>query len=197
MRNGLFTWVLGLALVCGGCASAGSYVWVQDLPPDTTAASEYVIRVGDVVSIRVLNQDAASARSRVRSDGRIALPMVGDIDVAGRRPSALRKELEARLKDFLVAPSVTVNVDEPSALTVTVMGEVARPGIITIEPHSGLAQALALAGGLTDFADRDRIFVVRQSPKPMRVRVSWEAVTRGDPKAAAFVLAPGDVLVVE
>src|SRR5262245_15785804 len=91
----------------------GKYVWVKDLPPTSDfASSEYFIATGDVISVRVVNQDSMSTKAKVRADGRVALPLLGDVEVRGKKPSSLRAELEARLKEYIVAPSVTVNVEE-------------------------------------------------------------------------------------
>ena len=186
-----FAWISLIA-----CSGTGSYVWVNDVPAEPVT-SEYLIAVGDVVSVRVLNQDAMTTRGRVRADGRIALPILGDVEVRGKRPSALRAELEARYKDFFNAPSVTLNVDELQPLVVAVLGEVSRPGNASLEPNASVAQALAFAGGLTEFADRDRIFVVRSRPAPARIRFTYEALSRGEGHAATFALHVGDVVVVE
>jgi polysaccharide biosynthesis/export protein len=204
VRSKLSTW-LGLALVLAAlagsaCRGPGSYVWVNDLPADYTARPTeqgYLIRDGDVVSIRVFNQDALSTRAKVRSDGRIAMPALGDIEVRGRRPSALKSELEARLKDYVNAPSVTVSVEEFQPITVSVLGEVTKAGTFPLDPRASLAQVLASAGGLTDFASHDRIFVMRSQPHAIRVRFSYEDVTRGSPASAGFVLHDGDLVVVE
>lgn len=188
--------------VCVGC-SAGSFVWVKDLPKESASAStEYLINTGDTVSVRVLGaggsvQEAMSTRAKVRTDGRIAMPMLGDVEVRGKRPSAVRLEIEARLKEYLNGPSVTVNIDEFQPLTISVLGEVAHPGTFTIDPtQASVATLLANAGGLTEYADRDRIFVLRGAPSNQRIRFTWEAVSR-DPVATHFTLRPGDVVVVE
>src|SRR5579885_1143060 len=92
--------IVVLSLGAGACGPSGSYVWVKDLPPT-----------------------ADFSRAKVRNDGRIALPLLGDVEVRGKKPSALRAELEARLKEYIVAPSVTVNVEEIAPVTVSVLGE--------------------------------------------------------------------------
>lgn len=182
-----------------GCASSGNFVWVQDLPPDAFVQpeKEYLIRDGDLVSIRVFGQDPLSTRARVRSDGRIAMPAIGDVDVRGKRPSALRAELEARLKDYVNSPSVTVTVEEFQPINVSVLGEVQKQGIYAVDPRSTVAQVLAMGGGLTDYASRSGIYVVRKSPHPMRVRFTYDDVRRGDPRSQNFTLQAGDLLVVE
>jgi polysaccharide export outer membrane protein len=122
---------------------------------------------------------------------------LGEVNARGTRPSALRSEIEARLKDYVKEPSVTVNVDETHGMSVSVLGEVSRPGTYPVEPGAGVSQALAGAGGVTEFANRDRIFVVRGGPHPVRVRFTYDALTHGEEPASAFALRPGDVVVVE
>lgn len=180
-----------------GC-SAGTYVWVQDLPQSPAATpGDYLINTGDTVGIRVLGNDTMTTRAKVRTDGRVAIPILGDVEVRGKRPSAVRAELEARLKEYLNAPSVTVNVEEFQPVQVSVLGEVGHPGVYTIDPTASVATVLAAAGSLTEFADRDRIFVLRSSPSQQRIRFTWEGISRGDTASARFSLRPGDVIVVE
>jgi polysaccharide export outer membrane protein len=187
-----------LAAAPVGCAGPGEYVWFSEVARDAPPGSEYVIAVGDLVNIRVLNQEPMATRVRVRSDGRIGFPIIGEIEARGKRPGALRAELEARLKDFLVAPTVTVNVEEAQPVTVFLLGEVVRPGAYPVDPMTTtLAGAIALGCGLTEYASRDRIFIVRSSPKRQRIRFTWEAVSRGEGGAGAFPLHTGDLVVVE
>ena len=188
------------ALLAAGCSGTGSFVWVQELPREYTtrpAAGDYLIVDGDTVTIKVFNQEALSTHAKVRSDGRIAMPALGDIDVRGKRPTSLKGELEARLKDYVNAPSVTVTVDDFQPIVVSVLGEVSKVGIYPFHPRATVAEVLASAGGLTDYASRDRIFVVRTSPRPLRVRFTYDDVARGAPPSAGFVLRDGDLLVVE
>jgi polysaccharide export outer membrane protein len=185
-----------VASASAACAGPGKYVWYNALPPEALS-SEYLINVGDMVSIRVLNHEEMTTRVRVRADGRIALPIIGEVEARGIRPSALRSELEARLKDYIVAPSVTLNIDETQAAHFVVLGEVSHTGIFPLEPTTRLADAIALSGGLTEYASRDRIFIVRMTPMRLRIRFTYEAVLRDDGHAAAFRLHPDDVVVVE
>ncbi len=118
---------LALASAAAGCTSAGSYVWYSQLPPESPS-NEYLIAVGDILGMKVLGHEEMTVRERVRPDGRIAIPIVGEVEARGKRPGALRSELEARLKDYLVTPSVSVTVEEMTPLMVSVLGEVSRPG---------------------------------------------------------------------
>lgn len=190
---------LGLSTLALGCAGAGQYVWFKELPASEQQqiAGDYVIGIGDVINVRVYEQDNLSGELKVRSDGKIALPLAGEIVVAGKRPFELSREIEGRLKEFVVAPRVTVNVTEARAVTVTAVGEVATVGAITLEQPARLVDALAKAGGLNNYADASRIFVLRQFPSFRRIRFEWQAIERNEGGAAAFALRNGDVIVVE
>lgn len=186
--------ITAIALSLVACSGAGKYVWVNDLPAVSASPDEYRIRAGDLVSIIVFQQDAMSARARVRSDGKLAFPILGDIVVRGLRPADVKGQLEARLKEYVLTPHVTVSIEETQPIEVSVLGEVARPGIFTLKANATLAQALASAGGMTDFANRDRVFVIRP---PKRIRFTYEGIVRGEGRSATFVLEPGDLIVVE
>jgi polysaccharide export outer membrane protein len=180
------------------CSAPGQFVWYTDVPAEHGhAPGELVVHIGDTLSVRVLGHEDMGVKQKVRTDGRIAIPLIGEVEAQGKVPAALRAEIERRLKDYIVSPSVMVNLDEQQPLNVAVLGEVGKPGMYVLEPTAGLAQALAAAAGLTEFAQRDRIFVVRQRPKPARIRFTYEAVSRNDSGAAEFALRTGDVVVVE
>ena len=189
--------VATFALLCCSCATVqGTYVWVQDYADDGQGGA-YTIAPGDVLQIRVFNQEAVSARTRVRRDGKISVPLLNDVDAVGFAPSVLAAQLQTRLKDFIKLPAVTVSVEEPAQVKVSVVGEVVRPGVFPLDARAGVLEALALSGGLTEFAHKDRLFVVRPGPHPARVRFTWDALARADPAAVGFSLRTGDVVVVE
>ena len=187
-----------LGCVWAGCGGPGEYVWFRDLGPESVRTNnEYFIAIGDVVSIRVLGHEEMSLRQRVREDGRLAILLIGEVDAKGKRPSSLKAELEARLKDFIVSPSVAVNIDEARPTTVLVLGEVTKPGAYPLDSEQDLAHALALAGGLTDYASRNGIFVVRNQPRPMRIRFTYQDIYRNNGGAGNFPMRRGDVVEVE
>ncbi len=177
-----------------GCASA-PYVSVNDLPEDA-AGHEYLIATGDMLNVRVFNEENMSTRARVRNDGRIAVPLLGDVMVRNRTPSDVSKELNARFKAYVVSPVVTITVEETQPTSVSVLGEVTKPGIYTVDRSSGVLQALAAAGGLTEYASNSGIYVVRRDPSA-RIRFSFAGLTDADSRAASFRLRTGDVVVVE
>jgi polysaccharide biosynthesis/export protein len=192
--------LLGCAgLICAfSCADLGKYVWVENYtPPPVASQLGYVIHPGDLLSVRVYNQPEMSARERVRSDGKITLPFLYDVQAAGLKPAELARQMEVKLKEFLNLPVVSVSVEEPKQISISVVGEVARQGVYQFEAGTGLLHILALAGGLNDVAHRDRIFVRRELPEPVRIRFSYDALTHGDGPGAQFRLQVGDVVVVE
>ena len=182
-----------------GCASSGPFTWYSEVPKTewNAAFGEYVVGVGDVISIRVYDQDALSVNGKIRRDGRIAIPLVGEVIAAGKHPRALAAELEAKLKPFVVTPRVTVNVEQSQPVTVSTLGEIKTIGILTLEPPAGIVQALAQSGGLTEFGDESRIFVLRQFPSFQRIRFTYDAILENEGGAALFPLRTGDVIVVE
>jgi len=178
-----------------GCSGGGSYVWANELPADQSADA-YVIAPGDLLSVRVYNQENLSTHARVRSDGKIAMPLVGEVVVRGRPPAVVSRELEARLKEFMVSPTVTITVEETAPTSVTVLGQVVHPGIYTVDATSGVLQALAVAGGFNDYASRGSIYLVRRSTA-QRIRFTFSNLTHLEDREAMFTLRTGDVVVVE
>jgi polysaccharide biosynthesis/export protein len=183
-------WLAG----CQGASARGAFVWVDELKMTDPEEASYVIGVGDLLNVRVFNQDAMSGRARVREDGMISLPFVNDVQAAGLAPLELAARLQVQFKEFVVNPIVTVSLEERRAFEVSVVGEVGKPGLYKLDPRAGVLQALASAGGLTDFASRDRIFVLRAG---IRIRFTFQALTEAQPMAARFRLRNGDVVVVE
>lgn len=193
---------MALALT-SGCSGVGEYVWVDDLAqPAAAAETEYVIAVGDTLTVRVFNQEGISGKVRVRPDGKISLPFVNDIEAAGQTPPGLARRLQGRLKEFINNPVVTVSLEEPGPIQVSVLGEVGKPGVYPVPPGSSVLHALATAGGLTPFASKERIFLLRKNapgrqPPLLRVRFTYAKLAHAEGLAAAFRMRDGDVVVVE
>lgn len=191
------TIVLFFTALLVACGSTGPYVWVDSVPATaSSSATDVVIADGDNLNIRVFNQDPLSSQQRVRSDGKIALPVIGEIVARGKRPAQLAAELQDRLKAVVVAPSVTVTMEQNADLKVSVVGEVKNSGVFQLDHGANVLTALAAAGGLSDYADSDKIFVVRRS-LPQRVRFRYSDLRSADPKSIQFTLQSGDVVVVE
>jgi len=190
---------LACSVVGFACSGGGRFIWYTALPRSEWGAppSEYVIGVGDVLTIKVYEQDGLSGTLKVRPDGRVAVTLIGEVVAAGKHPAAFARELETQLKRFILSPRVTVNVEQAQPVSITVIGEVKSGGTIALEAPPLLLQALAKAGGLTEFADDERIFVVRQTPVFRRIRFTYKDIANNENGAAGFMLRTGDVLVVE
>jgi polysaccharide export outer membrane protein len=187
------------------CGGPGNYIWVEHVPKGMFAREDPSVLVpGDVIGVRVWNQEANSVdKARIREDGKISIPFLNDVEVAGMAPAELARRLEVKLKPFIVNPVVTVLMYERRPLRVAVVGRVARPGVYDVEEGAGVMEALALAGGVTSFAAEDGVFLLRKGywadthPGPGRIRFHYDDLRRGTPPAAIFPLRRGDTIVVE
>jgi polysaccharide export outer membrane protein len=185
---------LAAAMVLTACAGHQKAVWVEELPVEAQNGHTYHIRAGDLIEVFVWNQERFSGPRRVRPDGRIMLPLIGDIEVAGTSPEAASRAIAARLQGMVHDANVAVSVSETRATLVSVIGEVRNPGRFTVGQGDALLDIIAYAGGLTEFADGDAIFVLRGDT---RIRFSFERLVQGGGPGNAFRFRDGDVVVVE
>jgi polysaccharide export outer membrane protein len=186
---------LAAALAGAGCIHERPFVWISDVSgaDDGRAA----ISPRDGIQVVVLNQPALSGEFVVHDDGGYLQPMLGNVHVDGRTPVEVCDELRARLKDLVVNPEVTVSITKVAPVRVSVIGEVKNPGSYELTRERGVIPALAAAGWLTEFAARDRIFVVRAGAIEQRIRFRAQDLTAAEPHAGRFRLKDGDVVVVE
>jgi len=169
--------------------------------PVRTASSanqpEYRIGGGDKLQINVYKESDLTQSLQVRPDGRITLPLVGDIAAAGQTPMQLQRRLTESLREFVANPVVTVMVVEVADRVVYVMGEVNTPGAVPLKGPMTVLQALAVAGGFKDFANKGGIKVLRKTPGSDHVETipfSYKDAIRTD--APVFYLVEGDTVVV-
>lgn len=184
-------------MLAAGCAAERPFVWVnaQHLPK-SDPHSAYVIDAGDAVTVRVYNDAALSTTATVRTDGVISLLLVGEIEARGKRPTELARDVEAALTKYMTSPSVMVTVDSVHTLNVIVAGAVATPGVQQVRPGTRLVEVLALAGGLTEFADDTRIFLVRRGAAE-GIRFTQKMLHQGNSVAASVQVNEGDLVIVE
>ena len=163
--------------------------------PQPPGKDEYRLGPGDKLRIEVYKDTQLSQSVQVRPDGKITLPLIGDLVAVDRTPIELRDTIAAQLKEYMTNPSVTVIVVEALAATAYVMGEVNHPGAVTLQGGPlTVIQALALAGGVKDFADTKNIRILRRSSTTMQtIPFNYKDAIRG---AAPVYLRPGDTVVV-
>jgi polysaccharide export outer membrane protein len=183
-------------LFAWSCTHSGPYVWANRIP--SRSAKETLIQVGDLVRVTVLRQEQLNVTTRVRPDGRIPLALVSDVEVAGVTPQGAADRIQVALVGFVVEPQVMVGVEERAPTRVAVLGQVTRPGMFDLDASQGVLHALSMAGGLTDLADDEQIFVLRtERDRTVRVRFTLEMLRRGEGSGQRFGFQPGDVLMVE
>jgi polysaccharide export outer membrane protein len=180
-----------LPAAIGGCAHG-------DPPPPVQPMTEYRLGLDDVVDVTVWKEPALSAAGvPVRPDGKISLPMVGELPAAGRTAEEMRHEIAQRLARFVPDPAVSVVVKEVRATRFFVLGEVAHPGAYPLNGPLTVIEGVAVAGGTTEFASKSRVVVIRKprgTAQPQRIRVSLDEIVDG--RLAPLPLTPGDTIYV-
>jgi len=187
---------LALTLTLFGCASERPFIWVHDLPVAPSEA-QALIGARDTIVVVVQNQPTMSGEFVVREDGAYLYPVLGNVHVEGQTTAQVAVELQQRLKDLVVNPQVAVSISHVAPVKVNVVGEVKNPGTYELSRDRGVIPALAAAGWLTEFAARDRIFVVRAGSVEQRIRFRAGELTAAEAHAVRFRLRDGDVVVVE
>jgi polysaccharide export outer membrane protein len=155
-------------------------------------------RIGpeDVLDVQVWKNPELSRVVPVRPDGMISIPLVNDIRAAGLTPIELRQQLTQRLAEFVPSPEVSVIVREVHSVKVAVLGSVRMPGHYEVNSTATVLELIARAQGLTEFADRGRIVVLRQTGKTTkRIPFNYRKVAEGA-EQDNFVVQPGDIIVV-
>jgi polysaccharide export outer membrane protein len=173
------------------------------LPPVVRSASavdmskEYLIGPEDVLDITVWKNCPDLCRTvPVRPDGKMSLPLVNDVQAAGLTPMALRQHLTQQLSEYLPSPEVSVIVREVHNFKVAVVGSVKMPGDYEIKSQATVLELLARAQGLTEFANRDKIVVLRQNgTKTERIPFNYRKVAEGNDQDN-FDVRAGDIIVV-
>jgi polysaccharide export outer membrane protein len=156
---------------------------------------EYHVGAGDKLRIEVYKDLQLSQSVQVRPDGKITMPLIGDIEATGRTPIELRDAIAKSLKDYVTNPTVTVIVVEATVATAYVMGEVNHPGAVTLQAPLTIMQALAVAGGLKDFADAKNIRVLRKASSGVET-ISFNYKDELKSARAPIYLRAGDTVVV-
>ncbi len=162
---------------------------------DITAA-DYRLFPGDKLRIEVYKDPQLSQSLQVRPDGKITLPLIGDVRAAGQTPTELRTALTTSLKEYITNPVVTVIVVESTPQSVYVMGEVKSSGPIPLKGPLSVMQAIAMAGGFSEFANKKDIKIQRQTASGVKT-LSFNYKESLEDSRAPLLLQPNDVVVVK
>lgn len=177
--------------------SSTPYVWADEVPVERARPQVKKTGVGrgDVVNITVLGQASLSSIATVNADGTVNLPNVGAVMIAGQTQAEAATTIERSLANILQQPRVSVTVVS-RMIQVSLLGEVRNPGKYLVQSGDGIATVLAQAGGLTEFAGKSSIYLVRES-EPRRIRFRFDDLLSGGNSARAFILLDGDILLVK
>ncbi len=163
----------------------------------TSAAGEYRIGPGDLILVSVWKDEALTRQLVVLPDGRIAFPLVGQVQAAGRTVAELTDELKQRLERFVPEVELSVVVQQVNSLIVYVIGRVNNPGRFVLNSEVNVLQALAMAGGLNPFAKRGDIKIFRHEGGTTRIfGFDYDKVSAGEELRQNMTLRRGDVIVV-
>ena len=158
----------------------------------------FVIGNDDVLSINVWKEPDVSRSIPVRSDGRISLPLAGEIQAAGRTPLALEKEIAGKLQSYISEPEVTVMVTQINSRKFNILGQVTKPGSYPLTNSITVLDAIALCGGFRDFAKKKSIYILRENADGTQSRIpfNYKEVLKGENPAQNIKLQPRDTIVV-
>jgi polysaccharide biosynthesis/export protein len=190
------------ALLC--VTATGTGMWSQTAsagataPPAASHDDSYVIGDGDVLNINVWKEPDVSRILPVRSDGKISLPLAGEVQARGKTPHQMELAIGAQLKNFIAEPEVTVIVAEIKSQNFNILGEVTKPGTYPLSSASTVLDAIALAGGFRDFAKRKSIYVLRRDANGAESRIpfNYKDVIKGSHAEQNIKLMAHDTIVI-
>jgi polysaccharide biosynthesis/export protein len=158
----------------------------------------FIIGNDDLLAINVWKEPDISRSIPVRSDGRISLPLVGELQAAGRTPLQLEQDISSKLRNYIAEPEVTVMVQEIHSQKFNILGQVAKPGSYSLDLATTVLDAIAAAGGFKDFANQRHIYILRQnlSGGESRIAFNYKNVIKGKNLQQNIKLEPRDTIVV-
>jgi polysaccharide export outer membrane protein len=171
---------------------------VADGTPDPAKPPEefYVIGAGDSLSVSLWKEQSVSGTVKVRPDGFVTLPLINEIQVVGMTTAQLRKMLEDKYREFITDPFVMVRLESIASSEVFLVGQVKSAGAFPLNGNETLLQVLTRAGGLSVFADRSNIRVVRRDGDKITEYIAdYDGIIKGDLKQD-ILLRPGDRIIV-
>lgn len=195
------------ALTGLACVLLAGGLWAQAAEQSAGAAPQaeakqhddvYLIGAEDVLSINVWKEPEISRTIPVRLDGRISLPLVGEVQAAGRTPFQLEQEITAKLKNYISDPAVAVMVQQIRSKRFNVLGQVVRPGSYLLTNSTTVLDAIAMAGGFRDFAKKKDIYVLRRNSDGTDTRLpfNYKNVVKGKDMEQNVKLQPRDTVVI-
>jgi polysaccharide export outer membrane protein len=170
----------------------------ETLQPKDRPSENYVIGDGDVLTINVWKEQELTGSVPVRLDGKISLPLIGEVQASGKTPIQLKNDITAKLSAFLSAPDVTVTVLQMNSQKFNVLGRVTKPGSYPLSATTTVLDAIAAAGGFQDFAKQKGIYILRKDAKGgmTRIAFNYKDVIKGSHPEENIQLRPDDTIIV-
>jgi polysaccharide export outer membrane protein len=191
--------VVALVLAAGCGSTFPKYDYSKEPDPRT---KELVLGVGDQVAINVWENKDFNTDATIRPDGTITMPLIGDLKAVGETPSSLKVKIKSRLADYVklgTGAEITVMVRSWKSYRFTIQGEVTHAGVFSADQYVTVADALAMAGGLSRFAKRNELTLLRRDPKSGEVRkipLDYDALASGKRQDMNIYVYPGDTIWV-
>ena len=195
----VLTLVLSCLSMLAGCARPSQEI----IEEASNSSKDFLLGPEDVLDIVVWkNEDLSQKGAVIRPDGKVSMPLIGEVQASGRTANQLASQISARLKEFKDNPVVTVGVKEVNSYYVYVLGEVSKPGKYQLKSHATVLQAVAIASGFTNYASRNKMKVIRHvqgengTTREIRIPARYDDLVAGTGEIGNFVLKTGDVVVV-
>lgn len=159
---------------------------------------DYIIGCGDILEIFTWKEDTFSIPElMVRTDGKVTIPLINDIQAAGRTSVQLQKDIEKRLRQYISNPEVTVSVREPASHKFYILGEVQNTGEYPLTKKLTVLQAFALAGGFTEWASKKEILLLRKKDgKDVVINVNYKDLADGENLKQNVYIQADDTIIV-
>lgn len=202
MRNRLYCWIALVVVLAAGSRLAGAQVAAEQDPPAEVSVphnGSFVIGNDDKLNINVWKDKELTRTVQVRPDGKISMPLIGELQATGRTPLQLEHEIADKLRAYVTEPDVTVIVEQINSQKFNILGRVSRPGSYPLTATTTVLDAIAVAGGFLDFAKQKNIYILR--PKPggggeVRLHFNYKDVIKGKHTEENVRLEPHDTIVV-
>ncbi len=159
--------------------------------------NEYVIGRGDQLQIMVWKEQDLSQNMAVRIDGRISMPLIGDVEAAGKTIAVLTRDLEKRFSEVVTDPSVSVMLIQSKSWRYYIVGKINQPGEFPIDFPITVLQAIAKSGGFAEWAKTEDITILRQMDgREKIIKFNYDALTKGNDLAQNINIKPGDTIII-
>ncbi|HEX5042881.1 MAG TPA: polysaccharide biosynthesis/export family protein [Candidatus Polarisedimenticolaceae bacterium] len=160
------------------------------------ASADYLIGVEDVLSVSVWKEAELSKNVNVRPDGKITVPLVGDLQASGKTPGQLSAAIAEGLARYVNEPLVTVTVEQINSFKIYLIGEVGKQGELALKRRMRLLQAIAMAGGLSPYASKKIVVAREEGGREVRTEIDYRKLVSGERSELNIELKPGDTIIV-